>query len=166
MSRITSSRTVIAGAAVVLLSVTGCGDDGGPEPEAQPTPEGTSFEERGFDGIPLPPRAEPVGGRNEEDGIVVQSFSIRNRTPQDVMDFYVAQMSDDEVVTSPEQSGTATLLAEWRLDDGRTLLVTTLPAPTAPGEADGAEVVSQLSLTLRPAGDAHHEDESGSDRYP
>lgn len=160
MISFTRSHRIVAATAIVVLGLGACGDDADVEPSAQPTPEGTTFEEGDFDGIPLPPLAEPVGERSEEDEIVVQTFALRNGTPEDVMDFYSAQLSGSEVVAAPEQSGTSTLRAEWLLDDGRTLLVTTLPAPTAEGdEVEDAEVVTQFSLTLRPAGGSDHQDE-------
>jgi hypothetical protein len=142
-----------------LLAVAGCGDDDGTTPEAQPAPDATTFEEGDFEDLPLPPLAEPFGERSEEDGIVTRSFVIRNRTPEDVMTFYETELSEAQVVTAPEQSGADTLRAEWLLDDGRTLLVTSLPAPTAEGdEVEDADVVTQFSLTLRPEGDSDHED--------
>lgn len=154
-------RNRVAAAAVVLfLGLGACGDDdSNVEPNAQPTPDGTSFEEGDFAGIPIPPLAEPVGERSEQDEIVVQTFALRNKTPEDVMDFYEAELSENDLVMAPEQSGTSTLRAEWLLDDGRSLLVTTLPAPTAEGgEVENADVVTQFSLTLRPAGDSDHQD--------
>jgi hypothetical protein len=132
----------------VLLVLAGCGDDDGGAAdgtEAQPAPDVTVFQEGDFDGIPLPPLADEAGERSEQDGVVVQSFFVRNRTPEDVLRFYEEQL-DGEVVTSPEANGDA-----WRgtwLRDGRQLLVSAVPAPAAGDD----EVVTQMSLELSPAG--------------
>lgn len=153
-------RRGVATLFAAALVVAGCGDDGGDEPEAQPSPDVTTFQDGDFADIPLPPLAEPASERTEEDGIVVRSYVVRNRTPEDVLQHFEVQLDDAQVITPTERSGSETLLAEWLLDDGRTLRVTALPAPTADPElAAGADVVTQFSLTLRPAGGADHEDD-------
>lgn len=145
---IRSARLLVA----LLLVITGCGDDDGgavDDVEAQPSPDVTAFQEGDFDGIPLPPLAEEAGTRSEEEGVVVQSFFVRNRTPEDILRFYEEQL-DAEVVAPPRSTGPS-----WRgiwLLDGRRLLVSALPAPTADGaEVERSDVVTQMSLELSPA---------------
>ena len=140
-----------AGLLVALLVASGCGDDdggGADGVEAQPSPDVTVFQEGDFDGIPLPPLAEEAGMRSEEEGVVVQSFFVRNRTPEDVLRFYEEQLEAD-LIAPPESTGTS-----WRgvwLLDGRRLLVSALPAPTAEGaEVEHSDLVTQMSLELYP----------------
>lgn len=151
---------VRASVALVALLIAGCGDgDGGDDVgDAQPAPDVQTFQDGDFGEIPLPPLAEEAGERSEEDGVVAQSFFVRNRTPQEILEFYEAELAalDAQVVSSPAASGDA-WRGTWLVGD-RELLVSAIPAPTVEGaEVEHAEVVSQLSLELSPAGGGGHD---------
>ena len=144
--------------AVLVLALgflAGCGDDD-EAPEAQPSPgDGTAFSSGDFEGLPLPPLAEPAGERSERDGVVARSYFVRNRTPEAVLEFYRDHFEETEgqVIASPEAVGNEAWRGTWLVED-RELLVSALPAPTAGGEDD--EVVTQLSLELSPEGGGGH----------
>lgn len=142
---------------VCIASLLGaCGGDDGGDPVAQPAPDVTTFEEGDFSGIPLPPLAEEAGSRTEEDGIVTQSFFVRNQTPEQVLRFYVDYFRNEnvQVIREPANVNGTTWRGWWLLGD-RELMISALPAPTAGGsETEHADVVSQMSLELWPAGSA------------
>lgn len=145
--------------AIASLGLASCGDDGGGQgggdPEAQPSPDGTTFVEGDFGQIPLPPLADPAGERSEIDGVTTASYFVRNRTPREVLEFYEEYFADDgvDVIVGPETFGRDAWRAAWLLD-GRELLVTAQPAPTA--DAERADVVTQLSLELSTEGGGGH----------
>lgn len=151
--------SVVAGVLAVAL-LGGCGDDDVPEEgvEAQPAADEATFVAGDFGDIPLPPLAEPAGERSEIDGVVAQSYFVRNRTPADVLEFYVEQLAERgfEIVVPPDGSRD-NRRGTW-LVDGRELLVSATPAPTAEGgEVERSEVVTQLSLELAPEGGGGHD---------
>lgn len=143
---------VVGALAVVLV---GCGDDGGAGgPEAQPAPDVTTFQEGDFSGIPLPPRAEEAGERSERDGVVVQSFFVRDKTPREVLDFYATHFDLQGVTPTmtPQEFGNDAWRGSWQLE-GRELLVSATSAPSA----GGGDVVTQMSLELSPTDGGGHE---------
>ncbi|HYD10729.1 MAG TPA: hypothetical protein VEA78_11550 [Acidimicrobiales bacterium] len=150
-------RRVAVIATLLVLPLAACGDDGGgTDPEAQPSPEVTTFGEGDFDDIPIPSLAEEAGPRSDEDGVTTQSYFVRNRTPAEVMAFYEAYFADEDVpvVVAPEATGTDAWRGWWLLDD-RELLVSAIPAPSVEGaEVEHSDVVTQMSLELWPSGSA------------
>jgi hypothetical protein len=140
----------------VLVLASACGNGSSDDPAVQPSPDVTTFADGDFAGIPLPPLGEEAGQRSEEDGIVTQSFFVRNRTPEAVLDFYADyfRSQDIDVITPPRSVGGATWRGWWFVD-GRELLVTALPASATGGaETERADVVTQMSLELWPPGSA------------
>lgn len=137
--------TLLVAVVPLLLGAAACGDDGGADPEAQPAPGVTAFAQGDFSDIPLPPRTDAAGDRSEEDGVVARSYFVRNRTPEEVLDFYTDYFDTEGVpaVATPAPAGTEAWRGRWLLD-GRELLISATPAPTA----DDDEVVTQLSLRL------------------
>lgn len=147
-------------ALLILVLAAACGGDGDGvgEPEAQPAPDDATFGEGDFADVPLPPLAEPAGERSERDGVVAQSFFVRNRTPEEVLSFYADyfEAEDVEEIDAPEADRDA-WRGTWLLDD-RELLVSAIPAPTAEGdEVEQSDVVSQMSLELAPADGGGHD---------
>lgn len=145
-------------ALVIVTSLAGAcgGDDRSEDPAAQPAPDVTTFEQGDFSGIPIPPLAEEAGTRTEKDGVVTQSFFVRNRTPDEVLEFYAEYFRDENVPVIREPANTSGITWRgWWLLGGRELLVSALPAPTADGaETEHADVVTQMSLELWPRGSA------------
>ena len=142
----------------VLTSVIGaCGDDdGASDRAAQPAPDVTTFEQGDFSGIPIPPLGEEAGSRTEKDGVVTQSFFVRNRTPGEVLEFYAEYFEEKgvQVIREPASGNDVTWRGWWLVGD-RELLVSAIPAPTAGGaETEHADVVTQMSLELWPPGSA------------
>ena len=147
-------RRLSALALLVALLLGACGDDDdASDPDAQPSPDVTTFGEGDFSDIPLPPLAEEAGERSERDGVVVQSFFVRNRTPEDVLDFYRTYFEGEggTPILAPEPYGNQAWRGTWLVDD-RELLVSAIPAPSVDGtEVERADVVTQMSLELSPA---------------
>lgn len=141
--------------AVLLLALAGCGDGDGEREagtDAQVTPGSSNFVGADLDDVPVPPLAEPLGPVQEEDGgLLVRSYAVRDSRVQDVMAFYEDLFADRPVVQPVEDApGSSTVLgAAWQLRDG-ILKVTAQQAPTIddPGSSEGNSV--QLSLELDP----------------
>ncbi|MGE3835542.1 MAG: hypothetical protein AB7H43_12235 [Acidimicrobiia bacterium] len=140
---------LVAALALVLL---GCGDDdvGGP----QVTPGVTGFVGADLDDVPVPPLATPLGPASEVDeGVVVRSYAVRDRTVGEVMAFYADALADRPVASPVRQlPGSADARqGTWIFDDG-VLTVTAQRAPTV-DEGDGPSgggLTTQLSLQLEP----------------
>ncbi len=146
------SRHLLPATAVAALLLGACGDGdggGGSSPEAQPAPGVTTFAEGDFEGIPLPGRSTPVSERVEEDGVVTQSFEVRNFPPEELLDFYVEALAEHEVLEEPEEIGVGTRRGRWDVD-GRELTVVGQLAETLDDNPGAPEVLTQLSLSLRP----------------
>lgn len=148
-----ASRHLLPATAVAALLLGACGDGngggGGSSPEAQPAPGVTTFAEGDFEGIPLPGRSTPVSERVEEDGVVTQSFEVRNSPPEGLLDFYVEALAEHEVLEEPEEIGVGTRRGRWDVD-GRELTVVGQLAETLDDNPGAPEVLTQLSLSLRP----------------
>lgn len=142
-------RLLFLALAVGLLVACGGSQD---EPEAQPSPGGTGFVEGRFDELPVPPRAEALGPRRETDGVLARSWSVRDTTPDEVLQFYETGLPDWTVTSAPRSIGDGAQ-GLWRRG-GEQLRVTATPAPTADQDegagTDPAEV--QLSLQLSEPG--------------
>lgn len=151
--RETCGHLLLAPVLPALLLLGACGDGGGAGtgPEAQPAPGVTTFEEGDFDGIPLPPRSTPVSERVEEDGVVSQSFEVRNLPPEELLEFYTDALEEHEVLEGPEEIGVGTTRGRWEVDR-RELTVVGQTAETLDDNPGAPEVLTQLSLSLRPAG--------------
>ncbi len=131
---------------MLLGGLVGCGDEtngGGDQPEAQPAPDVSVFAEGEFDGLPIPPRADPVGRRSEDNDVVTRSFSVRNTTVREVLQFYEREL-DGWTRVGEEDVGTA-VHADYERD-GRGLRVTVQSASDLSDEVPGL----QLSLQLGP----------------
>lgn len=137
--------------AALLLGACGDGDGGGSSPEAQPAPGASTFAEGDFEGIPLPGRSTPVSERVEEGGVVTQSFEVRNLPPEELLDFYVEALAEHDVLEEPEEIGVGTRRGRWDVD-GRELTVVGQQAETLDDNPGAPEVLTQLSLSLRPSG--------------
>ena len=163
MRRVATSTIMIA---LLIGSMSACGDSDSDGPAAQPAPDVTTFGQGDFDEIPLPPLADVAGERSVRSGVVVQSYFVRNRTPEQVVRFYETYFEGEGIsaIASPEPFGNEGWRGSWLVGD-RELLVSALPAPTAGGEAvEHADVVTQMSLELSPAdGGDHENDPVGTD---
>lgn len=138
-------------AAMAVLAA--CGDDPA-NPAAQPAPAVTTFEQGGFDDIPLPVKSEPLGPRSETGGVVTRSYDVRGTTPQAVLSFYADALENDGWVPvgAVEQLGVDTYRGDWTNTESQAQLrVSATDAPALGGDEDrGASVLTQYSLTLTP----------------
>ncbi len=139
-----------AAAATLVLLIAGCAPRDG-DPEAQPAPDVTTFEQGRFDELPQFPRSDPVGPRTETEGVVARSYRARGTSPEQVLEFYKDALDERwQMVTPIERLGEGTFRAEWVSDDFR-LLVSATRESTLDTPDDAANpVVSQYSLTLHP----------------
>lgn len=135
----------------VLLTACGGDDGNGSNPEAQPAPDVSTFTEGGFDDIPRHPRSEELSPRNEQRGVVSQSFVVDNTTSEGVLDFYV-DVLDLDVVRDVELIGNDTYRGIWAMDDGQLLVVSATPEQGAETEPPGAvtDYAVQYSLSVGP----------------
>lgn len=146
-----SLRRLLTAAALAGVFLAGCGGDGDGTaaggPEAQPAPGVTTFQEGDFEGIPLPGLSTPVSERVEEDGVVAQSFEVRNTPSEELLEYYEDALSEYEVVEPPEELGVGTYRGRW-LFEGRELTVVAQTAETLEDNPGAPEVITQLSLSL------------------
>jgi len=123
----TSVRRVSALVAVAGLTFAACGDDAEgdadadvvadeEQQDAQPTPgSGTLFTEGDFDAIPVPRGATEQTDKTERDGAVSQSFTVSATSPEQIMEFFVVQLSEDgwEIIEEVRSTGTDSYAAAW-----------------------------------------------------
>ena len=125
------------------VSIVGCGDDERAA-ETQPSRWGGPTEGP-FDDIPLLPRSDALSEVSEKEDVVAQSYAVRNRTPEGVIDFYLENLTGWAMIGEVEQGQTGdTFRAKWR-DEGFELIVSATSAPTV--EEQG-ETRTQYSLSL------------------
>lgn len=137
---------------MLALLFAACGDDGG-DGAAQPAEEAATFVSGEFGDIPRPPLADEVGPRADIDGVIAQSFRVRNTSRDRIFAFYDERLEGWQPEERPKQLGPAPDAA-WRatwIRDDRRLVVTTSDAPTlaAPTGAS-ADPILQVSLSLEP----------------
>ena len=149
-------------ALIVALVIGACGDDGdgmgtggdgGTGPDAQPAEEAPTFVSGDFGSIPVDPLAEEVGPRTEADGVIAQSYEVRNTSREEIFEFYRDRLDEWQVEQPPQPLGeaeNASWRARWVRDDRR-LIVTVSDAPTLQSEGESSDdPVVQLSLSLEP----------------
>lgn len=137
-----------------LLGVAACGgeadsgDATSGDPGALPAPNVTAFTGGTFDDIPRHPLGDPINERDNQDGVTVQSFLVRDTAPRDVIDYYQDVLAEQEMVGSIEETGENAYRGEWMLD-GRILQVSTRLAPTGDQAQDrSSDAQTQYSLIL------------------
>jgi hypothetical protein len=143
-------RAFVAAAAWIALSGCNASDEG-----TQPAPSVSSFTQGDFEGLPLPPRSEPVGGRTEERGVVARSYAARDTTPEAVMDFYAQELESAAVLEPPDELGIGTFRGRWLVGNGELTVSATRESSLDAIErfGDEAGVVTQFSLSLAPSSD-------------
>lgn len=137
------ASAVLMTAALVLSA---CGDgDADVQPEAQPSPVIGGFSEGAFDALPRPPTSEAKGEAVEKADVISQSYEVRNRAPERVLEFYKNELRDWTAVGPVEKLGVDTYRGVWRRDNAElTVSSTNAPTLSEPGEAR-----AQYSLSLR-----------------
>jgi hypothetical protein len=141
-------------AAVALLALAACGDDspgatadgGAAREDASPTPGGSVFTAAEFDDIPSPRGATEAGGQTERDGVVTQSFTVTETSPEQIMDVFVTTLAERgwDNVESVRSTGTDSYAAAWVQGDDR-LEISALLAQGIEDER------TQFSLVLLPS---------------
>ncbi len=137
----------------LALALVGCGTAS--NEGTQPRPDVTSFEQGGFDDIPLLPTSEPISPPNEQQGTVSRSYVVGNTSPDAVMSFYQQQLAERPVVEPPAGIGVNTFRGRWQLDQDRILTVSATSANNLQGPEDfgnAVETITQYSLSLAPPG--------------
>jgi len=143
-------RAIRSFAALLLLAVVavGCSDS---NPTRTETSDPSVADEASFEGLPVPPLADPVGSVSEKQGVVTRSYSVRNRTADDVFEFYDEELAPLgwERRGPIEDAGRNVRRATWDGPKG-TLEVTTTEAELLPDESTAGDRPNlQLSLLLR-----------------
>ncbi len=135
---------------LLLLLVGGLGACGSKAADrAQPAPNVTTFEAGNFDGLPHPPRSEPLGERSDTGGVVTRSYRVAGTSPQQVLDFYVSELRGRGWVPGQavESTGSATYRGTWT-KQGNELSVSSTTAPTLGQGDSSSQAYSQYSLML------------------
>ncbi|MFP5316708.1 MAG: hypothetical protein ACLGI2_00245 [Acidimicrobiia bacterium] len=128
---------------------TGCGG-GDDNPEAQPAPDVTVFRGGVFDQLPRYPRSVDLATPTETAGVVAQTFSVRNASPREILDFYASRLDRWRVVEPVHQVGDDAFRGSWTRD-GRRLQVSAGRAPAIDVEPPTVEPpIAQYSLQLGP----------------
>lgn len=146
-----------AGALVTLLALAagGCGgDDAQNQPEAQPVPDASVFQEGNFDRLPRYPGAASVSEPEVERDVVSQSFTSAAATPRQVMDFFTDQLAAAgwTAIDEPGRVGAErTLRGIWEKAGQRLVVSVTR---FRGGQDPGDEWTTQYSLSLGPSGTA------------
>ncbi len=149
-ARMTGARAgaILAVVAAVLLGA--CASEE-PDPVAQPAPDVTTFERGLFDDLPRFPRSEPLGPRNEEDGVIARSFKVPGAAPEQVLEFYRHALEENWTMLAPvERLGVGTFRADWLSDDYRLRVSATRESELDSRQDASNTVVAQYSLTLEP----------------
>lgn len=138
--------------ALVGATVVACGDGDPGGPDAQPLPDATTFDEGDFDQIPRYPGSQAVSGVATQGDTVVQSYSVTNVPPDEVLAFFQAQLAEWQVVDQVDAIGPDAYRGRWQRQDA----LLEVSAALAPGleqndAADQQRRITQYSLTLRPA---------------
>lgn len=144
---------------LALGATAGCAGEAEPQrtqpPAAQPAEDAPVFVEGDFGTIPIHPLAEEAGTKTQEDGVVAQSFTIRNTSTDDLFAWYHARLSGWTQETAPQVLGgaeAASWRATWTRGEQR-LIVTVSEAPETATEGGAEpEVLLQYSLSLEPIG--------------
>lgn len=138
-------------ASLFALAV-GCGGETEP-PAAQPAEDEPIFVQGDFGEIPIHPLAEEAGERSEEDGVVAQSFEIRNTSRDALFSWYDERLegwTQEEAPHALGEAENASFRARWTRGDRR-LIITVSEAPrTATDGGTGPDLVLQYSLSLEP----------------
>ncbi|MEZ5139321.1 MAG: hypothetical protein R2702_16245 [Acidimicrobiales bacterium] len=143
-------RTALLALVVALLAAlaVGCSDS---NPTRTETSDPSVSDEASFEGLPVPPLADPVGSVSEKDGVVTRSYSVRNRTADRVFEFYEDELASLgwERQGPIEDAGRNVRRGTWDGPKG-TLEVTTTEAELLPDESTAGDRPDlQLSLLLR-----------------
>jgi hypothetical protein len=162
------SRAIAAGVLAATAWLAACSDDdpagqgtrteqeGGAgadeQGEAQPAPDASQFTEAAtFEDVDLYPRSREASERTDDGEASVQTFVVRNATPEQIMEFFATTLPEKgwQVVEEPQLLGATNLRGAWVRGDVR-LRVSTAPDPTLTDEGTGDDTVSQYSLVLEP----------------
>jgi hypothetical protein len=135
-------RTVRALALTIVFLAAACGDDD--VRDTQPSPDSTGFTDGAFDELPRHPRSDEVGSRSEKDGVVAQSFEVRNATPQQILEWYTERLEGWSMIGTVDAVGEQAVRGRRARGDEEL----TISATSAPTLAEGDEAVSQYSLSL------------------
>lgn len=143
-----AGRRALAIFAVVLAAA--CGQGGRDRPSAQPTPNATTFQPGRFDDLPVFPRSEPLGPRNDENGVVSRSFRADGTNPEAILRYYRGALGPEwQLMHEFERLGPDTYRADWTDGEWR-LRISATRAPTVNIDNAGAETTVQYSLHLHP----------------
>ena len=138
-----------AAAAVLAVALAGAACGGGADQGTQPAPDVTTFEQGGFDDLPLVPRSDPFGPRSETGGVVARTYRAVGVSPQGVIEFYRRVLPDAgwDPAEPAFRNDTATR-QDWVTADRR-LEVSASPVPDRRDPSAPQDAV-QYSLVLRP----------------
>jgi hypothetical protein len=121
----------------------------------QPSVANGRFTNALLDKIPRYPGAKALSPPSETNGVIVQSFSTHNTTPQTILRWYASTLTGWKMVTEPHATGPTDWRGEW-VQGGTHLLISAAPSPTAStsnaavGSA-GAQYSVELSADAPPS---------------
>lgn len=154
MTHPTAGRRTLAIVALALplaLALGACGRDGG-RPSTQPTPDATTFQPGRFDDLPVFPRSEPLGPRNDENGSVSRSFVATGTNPEAILRYYRGALGEEwRLMHEFERLGHGTYRADWTDGEWR-LRISATQEPALDIDNASAETTVQYSLHVHPIG--------------
>lgn len=144
-------RTVAFVALALALAIGACGSDrDGGGPSAQPTPDATTFQPGQFDDLPVFPRSEPLGPRNDENGSVSRSFVALGTNPEAILRYYRGALGEEwRLMHEFERLGQGTYRADWTDGQWR-LRISATEEPSVDIDNASRETTVQYSLHLHP----------------
>lgn len=138
---------------LLLALLASCGGTS-TSPEALPADDAPVFVSGDFGEIPVHPLAEEVGEKTKKDGVVAQSFRIRNTSRDQLFAWYEERLDGWVQEAAPAAVGDApdaAWRARWTRQDKR-LIITVSQAPALDkGGSPDEDSVLQYSLSLEPA---------------
>ncbi len=149
----TWSRPVVVAALATCVAMA-CGGKSSssstPSHGAQPAPGATGFVSGTLNDVPTLGRMRPLGPERAADGVTSRSYRLIGQSAGNALETYgnVLERAGWDVGLRPHRTGTRAWQGAW-VRDGRTLVVSTVDAPTV--ESAGESSV-QVSLSLYPAG--------------
>lgn len=147
-------RLTVLAPLVSFVLVGACGGGSDAPPDAQPSGDDAVFVSGDFGDVPIHPLADAVGEKSNAEGVVAQSFRLRNTSREELFSWYEERLDGWVQEARPQPIGDspqASWRARWTRSDRR-LIVTVSEAPTLSQEGSSTDdVVLQYSLSLEPA---------------
>lgn len=123
-----SATLVVPVLAVAVVVLAACSGTTSSSESRRATP--TTFAVRRFDQLPKPTRTHAIGLRTHRRGVTIRSYESRNRTPEQILDFYDRVLPQDGWIAVPSLSEQGSPYERTYRSGGYRLRITAQMAPT------------------------------------